>query len=579
MNSSSYARWAILSSLWLSACASVGPAATPAEKPAAEPVASAEDSDLPQVALDADTLYRLLIGEIAGQRGQIGVAAATLGRVAQETGDPRVAERATLAAVYAKRFDEALKSAELWVQLRPNSTDAREALAVVLMELKRPQDAYREFERILAAEQQTQGGLEQAYLRLVAVLGRLSDRAQALATMQQLVALHPRIPAAQLAYAHLAVRGGELDRALAAAEEALTLTPGWDEAALFKARILLSQKEPLRAQEFYESFLASYPQAVHVRLNYARHLIDQKQWDKARSQFERVVQAAPADADAVYALGLLSLQTGKPDEAEKYLREALRLRPDNDAARLYLGQVAEQQKHYDEAIRWYRDVPPGESHFEAQARLAVVMARRGDLDGARRHLHGIAAESEQQRAQLVLAEEQMLRDAKRYREAFDVLSEAIRALPDNNDLLYARALTAEKLNLMDVVEADLRKVISRDPKNAHALNALGYTLADRTDRLKEAQDYLAQAMVLRPEDAFILDSMGWLQYRLGNFTEAIRYLRRALEVRNDAEISAHLGEVLWVSGQRNEAESVWSRALKETPDSEAVLDVIKKFKP
>jgi len=207
------------------------------------------------------------------------------------------------------------------------------------------------------------------------------------------------------------------------------------------------------------------------------------------------------------------------------------------------------------------------------------MAKQGDIAGARSHLHGITPQNTQQKIQLTLSEEQILRDAKQYKTALEVLNEAIGKIPDDKDLLYARALVAEKLDMIKLAEKDLRAILAKDPKSVHALNALGYTLADRTTRYQEAQELLEQALALKPEDAFILDSMGWLQYRLGNNAEAIRYLKRALAIRSDAEISAHLGEVLWVSGDRIEAESVWGRALRETPDSEALLGVIKKFKP
>jgi tetratricopeptide (TPR) repeat protein len=561
--------------LWLAGCATLDPAPAPVAVPETPP---GESVDLPPVALDEATLYNLLIGEIAGQRGQAVVAAETLADVARQTRDPRLAERATLAAIYAKRYDEALVSAKLWVELRPTSIEAREALAAVLLELKRPAEAKTEFQQLLALDA-ARRNLDQAYMRTAALLGRYPERAVALETMQSLVSLNPRVPAAHFAAAHLAVRAGELDRALLAADTALQLKPSWEEAALLKARILVSQKEPARAQEFYEAFLAEYPAAVTMRLGYARYLIDLKQWDKARVQFERVVSDNPADADAVYALGLLSLQTGRPEDAEKHLLRVLHLRPDHDQARLYLGQVAENRKRYEEAAKWYGEITSAESYFEAQTRLAVVLARQGNLDAARARLRAIPIENDQQRAQVALAEEQVLRDARRFQEAYDVLSAAVAKLPDNNDLLYARALTAEKLNRLEVVESDLKLVIRRDPKNAHALNALGYTLADRTTRFQEAQEYLTQALQLRPDDPFILDSFGWLHYRMGNVPEALRHLKRALELRSDAEIAAHLGEVLWVSGQQREAESVWSRALKETPDSDALLDVIKKYKP
>jgi tetratricopeptide (TPR) repeat protein len=566
----------LMASAMLASCASSpkAPSGSQASAPiAAEPAVEA----LPNVPLDAATLYNILLGEIAGQRGQVGVAAQTLGKVAQQTRDPRLAERATLAATYARRFEEALVSAKLWVELQPDDPDARESLAGILMELDRPDEALVQFERLIVLET-PRSNPEQAYMRVVSVLSRHTQRASALTVMQQLVDQNPKVPAAQFALTHLSVRMGDFPRALQAADTALVLRPGWEEAALFKARILVSLKEMGKAQQFYEEFLAQYPHATTVRLNYARHLIDQRQWSKARSEFTRVLSDMPNDADTIYAIALLSLQTQELDDAEKYLKRTLALRPQHDQARYYLGQVAEQRKDYAEAIRWYSEIGPGENYFEAQTRIGMMKARQGDIPGALAHLRSLSPTTDQQRVQLILSEEQILREARKYEEALAVLNQGLKQLPGDKDLLYARALIAEKLNLIQVVESDLRSVLKKDPKNAHALNALGYTLADRTNRLQEANALLSEALALRPDDAFILDSMGWLQYRMGNNAEAVRYLKRALEVRNDAEIAAHLGEVLWVMGNRREAESVWSRALRETPDNEAVLDAIKKFK-
>jgi Tfp pilus assembly protein PilF len=537
---------------------------------------TATPENLPAVDLDGETLYQILLGEIAGKRGHTG-AAATLGQVAQKTRDPRLAERATLAALDARRFEEALKSAQLWVELRPHDIEAHEALAVVWMELDRLADAQRQFETMLALDRE-QNSPDQGYMRVAAVLSRTSNRAASLKTMQQLVQAQTRLPAAQFALALLAVRIGDLDQAQAATEQALKLRPDWEEAALFRARILVSQKDLHKAQQFYEAFLKDYPAATNFRHNYARYLIDQKLWEQARKQFLRVMADRPNDADTVFAVGLLSLQLNQLDDAEKYLRRTLVLQPQNEQARVSLGQVAEQQKQYANAAQTYRDVGPGEYYFEAQLRLAVVMARQGELVKARAHLHALMPESTPQFVQRALSEEQILRDARQYPQALEVLNAAIVQLPGDKDLLYARALVAEKLNMIDLAEADLRTVIKQDSKNAHALNALGYTLADHTTRYREAQELLTQALALRSDDAFILDSMGWLHYRLGNYSEAVRYLKRALELRSDAEISAHLGEVLWVMGNRKEAESVWERALRETPDNEALVDVVKKYK-
>lgn len=544
---------------------------------AAEPPPAAADAT-PITALDPQTLYDVLLGEIAAQRGQLSVAADALGRAAEHTGDARLAERATLAALYAKEYDEVQRAASLWLKLQPDNTDAREALATALLELKQIPAARQELVRVLQAEQ-ARNNLEQAYLRIAAMLGRAGARDTALDLMRELVALHPQVPSSHFALAHLAVRSGDLDAAATAVDRALVLKPEWEDAVLFKARILVSQKNAAQAQRYFEGYLEAHPGATNIRLHYARYLVDQKQWEQARDQFKKVVAEKPEDADSVYAVALLALQTNRLEEAEAYLQRVLKLRPDNDQARIYLGQALEQNKRYAEAARWYGEVQPGESYLEARSRLAIVTAKRGDLNKARNLLHAIPTDNDQQRVQLVLAEEQLLRDAKQFREALDMLTSALDRFPGDKDLLYARALVAERLDMLALLETDLRAILARDPKNANALNALGYTLADRTNRYAEAQALLTQALEQKPEDPFVLDSMGWLLYRQGNNAEAIKYLKRAIAIRSDAEIAAHLGEVLWVVGERNEAESVWTRALRDTPDSEALRDVIKKFKP
>ena len=544
---------------------------------AASDTGAEPDETLPSANLDAEVLYDILLGEIAGQRGQVETAADALVRAARRTRDPRLAERAALAAAYAKQYPEALEAAQLWVELRPASMDARESLATILLELNRVDEARAQFEQILKLGE-TRNLIEQSYMRIAAVLGRSSNRAAALKIMQALVKQYADTAAAHFALAHLAVRAGDLDLAGSAADRALELKPAWQDAALFKARILVSQKDGAKVQRFYEEFLRAYPGATNVRLHYARYLVDQKQWDSARDQFKRVANDLPDDADTVYAVGLLALQTNRYDEAETYLKRTLALRPQNDQARIYLGQVAESGKRYADAVRWYQEVQAGENYFEAQTRIGIVFGQQGDIPRARTHLRSIEAENDAQRVQVALAEEQVLREAKKYADALEVLNDALKRLPLEKDLLYARALIAEKLDMLTVVEADLRAILKQEPKNVNALNALGYTLADRTDRFNEAQELLNQAIELKPEDAFVLDSIGWLQYRMGNNIEAIRYLKRALTIRSDAEIAAHLGEVLWVTGDQREAESVWTRALRDTPDNEALRGVIKKFK-
>jgi tetratricopeptide (TPR) repeat protein len=566
---------AILTALLGAGCASVGgPGPSPQETPATPPPAATP----PAVELDRRLLYDLLLGEIAAQRGDFDIAVGRLKRAAFETRDPRLAERATLVAFHAKRYDAALESAQLWVELDPISAEAREALAASHMERGELDAAREHFAAILAAAR-THGQLGPSFLRVAAVLGRQQHRAAALTVMGQLAALYPEQPEGQFAHAHVAVRAGELDTALSAIEQTLVLRPAWEEAALFKVRILVSRKDDEALETFYARFLAEYPRARDFRSNYARHLIEKKQWDQAREQFKIIVSDSPGDADALYAIGLLAMQADALDEASHYLNLVLEQNPEHDQAQYYLGQIAERSKNYEQALTHYRTVGPGTSHFDARLRIAAVIARQGNVAGAREELAQLTPLNDNQVVQLALAEEQILHDAREYREAYEVLTRVLARLPDDADLLYARALAAERLDRIDVLEADLRKILEADPHNATALNALGYTLADRTERYKEALALIEKALELKPEDPYVMDSMGWVQYRLGNHTEALKYLRSALDRRNDAEIAAHLGEVLWMVGDRAAAESVWQRALQETPDNEALIGVIRKFKP
>ncbi len=563
----------VLMAVLAGGCAGVGGGVT-VTAPAPTPAAVVS----PAVSLDRDLLYDLLVGEIAAQRGRFDVAVERLQRAASETRDARVAERATLVAFHARRFDAALASARLWAELAPHSTEAREALAATLVELNDLESARTHFAQILAAAR-AGGQLGPSFLRIAAVLGRQQQRAAALTVIGELAQLHPRQPEGQFALSHVAVRAGELDVALAAINRTLALRPDWEEAGLFKIRILVSRRDDAPLAAFYERFLADHPRAREFRANYARYLVENKRWEQAREQFKLIVADSPGDADALYAVGLLAMQADAMDEAVHYLTLALKRNPDNDQAQYYLGQIAERRKQYDEALARYREVGPGTSHFDAQLRIAAVIARRGDVAAARAELSRLTPVNDGQVVQLALAEEQILRDVRQFREAFEVLSRALARLPDDADLLYARALAAERLDRLDVLETDLRRILSADPENATALNALGYTLADRTQRHAEALALIEKALQIKPDDPYIMDSLGWVHYRLGNHTEALKYLRGALERRNDAEIAAHLGEVLWIVGDRAAAESVWRRALQEMPDNEALIGVMRKFKP
>jgi Flp pilus assembly protein TadD len=251
---------------------------------------------------------------------------------------------------------------------------------------------------------------------------------------------------------------------------------------------------------------------------------------------------------------------------------------DPDGARFFLGQIAEEQKQWPRAIEWYDQIQDSEHALPARLRTANAIAKQGKIDAARQYLQKVSADYPDQQVQVTVAEAQVLRDANRNKDAFDLLDKALKADPDQPELLYDYALTAEKLEKYDILEQNLRKLIEVRPDHAHAYNALGYSFAERNTRLPEARELIEQALKLAPEDYFIVDSLGWVQYREGDLKGAAETLRRAYGGRPDAEIGAHLGEVLWVMGDRKEANRIWEESLKSAPDNETLQKTIKRLR-
>jgi len=280
------------------------------------------------------------------------------------------------------------------------------------------------------------------------------------------------------------------------------------------------------------------------------------------------------------AVALLAIQATDYDAAETQLKRVLELNyKDPDVARFYLGQLNEERKRFDEALKWYTTVSGGEQYIAAQSRYAGILAKQGRLPEARKHLQEANAVDVQQRVQLTQAEAQLLRDANAYQEAFDVLGQALAKMPDYPDLLYDHAMAAEKVNRVDILEGNLKQLIKLRPDHAHAYNALGYTLAERNQRIAEAYGLIETALKLSPDDPFIQDSMGWVLYRMGRNQEGLDYLQRAFKQRPDPEIAAHLGEVLWVLDQRDAARKIWAESLKEHPNNEVLQGTVKRFQP
>lgn len=319
------------------------------------------------------------------------------------------------------------------------------------------------------------------------------------------------------------------------------------------------------------------PDNTKLRMFYARNLVDAKQFDEAAKQFSELTDDEKLQHEARYALGLLTLQMNKPKEATEYFAQLLADEKRVVDAQYYLAQSYELQNELDKAIQAYAEVRNNQYSFEADLRVALILAKQGRLSEARLRLQNMSPDSLDKELRVYLTEGEILNTAKEYEEALDLYNEALAQLTDNNRLLYARALTAEKLGKIDLAVKDLESIVKREPENAQALNALGYTLVDKTKQLERGIGYIKKALKLEPNDAAIHDSLGWAYYRLGQYDESLKYLRQAFEKLKDAEIAAHLGEVLWVAGEREEAHDVWNAALQQAPNDDLLLNVMQKF--
>jgi tetratricopeptide (TPR) repeat protein len=376
--------------------------------------------------------------------------------------------------------------------------------------------------------------------------------------------------------AQAAAGAGDADRARSEIDRALELRPSWDLAALFKAELLPKGAAQL---EYLQTWLAANPDAQEVRLGYARALVSDKRYDVARTEFRRLLSANPDNPDILYAVGILSLQVNDAAEAEQQLKRFVDVgRGDLNPARFYLGQIADQAGRAEEALRWYDQVAAGEHAVSAKVRAAQILLRQNKLDEARERLATARANAPGE-IRLLVAEAQLLRDAGRHAEAFAFLAQALEVQPDQPDILYETALAAEKLGHVEVLERHLRRLIVLKPDSAQAYNALGYSFADRNMRLEEAAQLIDKALSLAPDDPFILDSKGWLLFRQGKSVAALETLQKAYAQKADAEIAAHIGEVLWALGRPNEAMSVWREASKAHPTNEALAGTIKRFVP
>lgn len=523
-----------------------------------------------------ELLYLLLVGELAGQMGALDLSVSHYLMAALMSEDPAVSERATRIALFADQREAALRAAMRWVELAPASVEGRQVLGALLVNAGRVPEAVEQLDWVV---QNSPQGRAAGHATVANLLSRSQNQSAALEVMGQLAERYPGDASMQLALARLALQMRQPEPALEAAERALSLEPALSDAKVLRARAYTQMGDLDRGVQIMREAVAADAGNTDLRLAYGRLLIQAGAYDQARAEFEQLIARRPGDGDLLYTLGLLSLEMERYEDAQSYFTRLLGMGHRPNDANYYLGRIAETERRSDDALRHYRGVGDGDHFRDARVRKALLMGRAGQAEAAVDMLREMRRDADEPdwRVRLYVTESQVQRDARQYQAAMETLDQGLLEQPDSAELLYARALVAEKLDRLDILEADLRAILARDPDNAAALNALGYTLADRTDRLDEAYAYIRRAHEQHPEDAAILDSMGWVLYRMGRLDEAEAYLRQAYDTLYDPEIASNLAMLLWDRGQRDEARRVLEDALAQDPDHERLLRVKDRF--
>lgn len=564
-----------------------------------KPVQNTATETAIETSIEADLLFDLLVSSIARQRGEYQVALHSLIRAAYQSADKRIISAAINLATEIGEFQQVADMAKLLNTIEPDKYQVTIALANAQFNL-----GEGDFALDLLVELAQKQALENGFVYQAIALCLSKQTGDILAAFEAKITTlgnHAGVSFTATLLASMLDRDGDFIRLV---EQTLAIDPSWEAAAMLKLTHLFARQaavvdgaaavenaavENNDLDVFATTHLQTYPLHSDFRMQYAQILIQNDELDAALAHLliqisqasEAASEAVVADAvvaDALFTAGAIYIDTNQPKQAKAMLLRYLNLNSHNqDQARLFLADLALQEEQLDLAAKYLNAITSPVQYTEAQIKLARIIAKKDSIEAALRHLAQIDAVGEDQSTRIIIESDLLLRDYDLLEKSMAILSDGLARFPDNTDLLYSRGLLAAQLGLLDIHERDIVKLIALQPENAHAYNALGYTLADKTDRLEEAMTFISKANQLLPDNPFILDSLGWIHFRLGNIDEALKYLRRALDNRADAEIAAHLGEVLWSVGMHKEARKIWNQASAQSPDNAVLKDTIERL--
>jgi tetratricopeptide (TPR) repeat protein len=556
----------------ITACATTAPEEqAPPETAPASAVAPAPAPEVPERPFPEDSVYPLLVAEFALRRREYGVALDNYMSQSRILRDAGVSAHTTHLTQFMRRESEALEASQLWVELEPDNLEARNTLSALLIREGRPLEALPHM-----AQVQRLGG-EARFPALLSNFEELDDqqRAELVQGINTLATEWPDNIQLLLTQALILAEFNQFPQSLAKLDKLYSIEPYQHQALLLEVRVLITLEDPKPFARL-ERALEDNPDDQQLRLQYAR-ILTSTDMAAAREQFEILSAQSPRDGDLLLSLALINREIGDDLAAKAYLRQLLALQQRMNEAHYYLGRIAEDEGDLEGALYQYGQVEGQAEFLSAASRSGQILIKRGELRQVSTTFDEKRQRNPDQSEPLYSLEADLFTQAGEMKLAMAVLNRALEIYPESDNLLYARSMLAEQQGDLSMMEADLRNIIQRDPDNATALNALGYTLANRTDRYSEAYDLIARALELQPNEPAILDSMGWVLYRKGKYQEALNYLTRAYADFPDPEVAAHLGEVLWVSGDTEAATTIWQGALMKAPEHEVLLDTLQRL--
>ena len=520
-----------------------------------------------------DLVFRLLLAEIASQRGELNLASELFLDLAKQTDSALLAERATRLTGFTRNGTIALEASKVWNELNKDSIDAQQALSEILIANNKLNEAKPILQKLLLKEKTRASG----FLYLNSMLSHVSDKKAVLILVTDLAQPYPKLAEAHFAIAHAAWVGKDqkvYEKELATINQ---IKPDWEMPALFKGQIL-AKESPEKALNFYSDFLSKYPKSNDVRLEFAKLLTNGRKFNEAKNEFIRLVNASNSSAEITLAVALLSVELEDYDLAEKYFLQSLKKNPkDKDQIFIYLAKISDKKNQGDAAITWLNKVGDGNHFIESKLIAAEIIAKKESIDKALVFLSTLKSDSQDEKLSIVQLKTSLLTRSNRHQEAFQLLQNEAPNFAQSPEFKFDYALLADKLNKYDLMEKLLREAIKIRPDYAVAYNALGYSFADRNINLEDAKKYIELALSISPNNHYILDSMGWLYFRLGKLDSALSFIQKAYDVQPDPEIAAHLGEILWAQGKKKEANDVLELSLQSFPDNEVLKEAFKRL--